>query len=463
MDVESLFYLNFLSNLSFPLFYFQFNDFLLTTAMSSEASGESDEDPLQSIHINNLPDEILMLIFSSIPKINTSNRSYFGILLLVCKRWKEAIENFHTFGESILFEDQRTLREYQDALKSKRKFRSIFIMIFQNNNFHLNYFKRFFRRQQANLSEAGFQISETKSESVTKFELFTYLMMFKNIQRISIELGGNRVLDEMFLESSILFKNLKFLRIRFYNEKDAKTLQMIDAPNLEHLELYFCSCIEKEWRQSLTFLNRHSAKVKHITFFSENDFEDARNDFVNTHYFNYTKNMLSIKFCRDGKLQMLEFLKSLKNLNEIKYLRINYCDPLIYRYLLHKCMNLEIVDIDHIYIEELTDSIYVPSVKTLVVRDFIANEADISKLHQIFPHTENLRLTETERLTDDLREFIKLLFPKLIDFSFNKKALHFGLPLANGRVYISGTVTLEDDGEWRVSESKIKVVQDDSY
>lgn len=156
---------------------------------------------------NNIPNEILWLIFQQVPT------KFYTNLSLVCQRWNLLIEERHIFS-SRLFAKVRTEGLYELAFKSERKV-DLLIIISQastDNHLHLKYIKKILEKPNNWIGKACLLL---RNDSNT-FNLNLVIDYLKCVQNLEVlYLNFHRLFFDKIYDiiEPIEFKNLSFLCI----------------------------------------------------------------------------------------------------------------------------------------------------------------------------------------------------------------------------------------------------------
>lgn len=286
---------------------------------------------------------------------NCQQKDIFNVML-VCKKWKSLAEDYHIFKSCGFFNQPRNLEDNITMLRSTRQFQSLKFSAIENDESQLLFLKLFLKNQRR-LTEAEITFGNFKREVIKDRQLYATLKPFKHFEKISLV-----VMDD--LENTGLkrmkFPDLKKLDITGLSTNIIDLDSYIEAPKLAHLTLYLADCIrlahtidELDWGHVMSLANHFSKSISHV---------DVYNKCCSLLLFHWAPDSLVLRYVAEEFDENLKtFLDNRLNLVQIMHIR-NSEDFELNNWILKNLKNVETLNIDTDFLEEMDDDIVMQSV-----------------------------------------------------------------------------------------------------
>lgn len=168
-------------------------------------------------NIDNLPDEILSIIFEF---VCGSNRKEVYSLIQTCVRWKNVLESYYVFGTNKIFANRQPYDDddFLMALECKRKFRGIEIYLDNENVEELEKIRQLIEKGVKTLDVVNLTLGCGDHAMQVSFEFFytvwSYLKNFESIE-VNFENFGFYEINKDPSREQIEFERLKSLKIKW--------------------------------------------------------------------------------------------------------------------------------------------------------------------------------------------------------------------------------------------------------
>lgn len=192
------------------------------------------------MNLNVLPIEILLKIFDY--------SQVWLNLMLVCKKWKSLIDEFHVFGKFTYFQSDRSK---EAPCVPRRKFRDAEFLFSEATLLNI----QLFMEHQPLIEEVTLILSELKSE----VDFIRLLTLMKNVRCLKIYIKCLIEVEE-WPNKTIDFENLKRLEVCYrgeYCETIDSFLCLINAPNIEDFRFKTRESILGLRKFGSSFIDRH--------------------------------------------------------------------------------------------------------------------------------------------------------------------------------------------------------------
>jgi hypothetical protein len=383
--------------------------------------------PRNILNINDLPDEILLLILDLVAPLNRNPnqinarkidpKKSKNSFILVCKRWKSLIENYHNF-HSTFFEADRNDDDFQIALESTRNYKSISFLPKTNIKKQVEFLQETLKKYEGILEEIkiGIYSSDEKSGGETSDD------------------GWNRN-EPFFMEGadylSILesIRNLEKITLIHRNSHISDfTSGQLNCPNLKHLIIEVWDRKEQHLiTDRITFLESENLEIFHFTgnSFSENDLSVQQcifdfaikqknlKEFQIRHFYNFLwdKEKLEVHGFEEMLGDLKHFLRN--RTKDIKILKIyNWKQRDGLDFLFCELEKLEEVE-SNIDLSNFHQLRAFPQIKKLTLFRCYLNQDKIYKLSRVFPALTCISFILNESLGSEDKTFIKQSFKNL--------------------------------------------------
>lgn len=300
---------------------------------------------MESFHINELPDDALLLIFKQLgistkkiwikdEKINMIKEEFedsdddedvdsnkkekkknkaqeklekqgidrqLNKLTLVCKRWKHLIDEFHIYQSLTFFRKARSQEEQEFLLGSRKKFHSLKVITLESDVNQLGCLENYLAKSES-LWEANIN-TEMDFKIMTGDSFLKLLKNFSGFTKIQLQIDWNLLED--FADHEVEFPNLKHFSIDCSNFEDLEGIELILAKKLEVLvvrKLQSPNESEAEWVKILSFLEKNGDALKSVTLYSIKDQQQRRP------YFSWDPSVLVVSNCSESEM-LKRFLK----------------------------------------------------------------------------------------------------------------------------------------------------------
>jgi hypothetical protein len=348
---------------------------------------------MSSTTIHDLPNEILMKIFAE-----TDN---YTDLVLVCKRWKELIENYHSFKILKFFTKTHNKKEYEAMLKTNRNFKNVKFVLNPEDPLQFDYILALMQKIKPQTSE----LHILKMPTSDRFHRL--LESQKNVSGLKIYCGKSE--DKPYEEKApIKFESLKWLDLQFPNHRHSSMdsfLNYMETPALATIKIRSKKGTFALMDNCMIFANKWSQKALKLI---DIEFE-VRPNHVLTFFWSPQK--LVLVQCYDSFLRHLEDFvnahaedfKSLKRFN----IYVSTLTDNIYRKIGENATNLEVISTDHkMPVIGFRDTIF-PHLKMMKMWAYDpTNEARaVYEFSRSFPNIETLLIYEW--ISEEVAELLK--------------------------------------------------------
>lgn len=357
--------------------------------------------------INDMPDDLLMEIFSYLPKDNPNNQ--YKKMCEVSRRWKDLIESRITFDQNWFFDYNYSNDLYSVAANSNRKYKKIFIWVDARTEEQIPTFIRSVEKCGDKLNEV--QMSFRNSFIKDNKQIERLWKCIKDVRFIHFTSTNKLEYADPNHWWGVIFCNVRHLKLHIgYFER---FLDCLRFPYLEKLEIQCIMDCEQLLR--VFYLITRCGSCNRLRHLSMEDSQMFRFEF------SWINNVLTIhnfRWCDKIADQVLEFLaRRLEFLEKLNINQKNLPDKLL-KALFKYTPKLQTIVTDFIFDRELF-LIMEPNltVKRLYLLNYYATQANLDALVRILPNLESLHVQSMQAVSVEKQEKIRRAFPYLGYFS----------------------------------------------
>lgn len=375
-------------------------NYLIIDLTKEEADKEKFTDD-QQVFLNDLPNELLEKIFDHLYISGDSLN-----VLLVCQRWKNLVEKFHTFKTLSFFDKKRSENDYKVALRSVRRYETMKIRL-QNTNFQKEtWIKNILKKPLIKKNVELLIGANGTQEGTTRISLNYFHKILKTIQQVEslkIDFVESNIIKHKQFKSSIPiieFSQLKNLNVFWRSgltQVGSSLLNQISAANVENLRIdlekdYKLFELQLFWK----FIQENSSNLKQVYLWS-----------LDTYGFDWSNESLYIWFHENLREGMESFL--INRLSNLKEFKVHFLhDRDLITKIFREAENLEHyetnVDINVFFRRRVY-----PKIKRLTIWNFKDDSQKMMEIHSVFPNVEYLRFAFPE-LSEEVKTYIYSAF-----------------------------------------------------
>lgn len=337
--------------------------------------------------IEDLPEEILLIIFKYVYGDRKCLRPKLIKLVQVNRNWKRIVEQNFTYYVTNFFNEPRSLADYETMINSNRKLDDIWVKPFLSDHLQHNALKKFLEFHP--VKKATLDYSNRQDYLIRPHEIFSYISLVKHVERLDIVL--NLAMDPVEYSGNLVIKleNLKTLRVIYgrYNN----LLKHLIAPKIETMDVLM-PCTRKGVPDFMDFVIRHNT-LTNINFDNSFEWSPKRMTILTVQNCKNTMKVFLKNHCR--KLINIEMHNTNANLNNL---------------VARKAGHLKKAKVQLQFITSLRDNVVFPKVIYLTVCEFVLTNDNVLKLKRHFPNIEQLELWLLEHSVPEEEEFVRAVF-----------------------------------------------------
>lgn len=305
----------------------------------------------------------------------------FNKLSLVCKRWKDLIDSHHLFSKTNFFDGPKSETDFQHLLKTiKKKFNSAAIVIEGGSNLKGEIQRvREFLTVQNKIKDVRLELP---MDSIDASDLKMILEMFQQFESIYL-VTKNLTINNFHEFENYLTKFPKLLQLIVSGSIDLleNLSTFIECRNLEILKIFGSTCTHNIG-ELLSFANQScSHKLKSVDIF--NLYHCPRICWTTKKLYLIVVNAQSPEICKFLTSERLATLESV-HIDDSENSDLN-------NKICREAKNAEVLKVDYIFLKSLEPQTKVYSVKEIHVCDLIDGLGiDFDPFYQMFPNAHFL-------------------------------------------------------------------------
>jgi hypothetical protein len=383
------------------------------------------EEP-QIAPINKLSDDILYKIFTYLPLTRVPRsfdktpkyKTRLSEMALVCRRWKQIVENNHIFAKCDFFANELGFRVWNHRTdfwifqNSKRQIESALMKFNQKSlDWSDDFILRFWSFNQGSLRKLTLKFDPSNSSKRLQ-KIHSMLEILIDLEYLCITLTFPEINERLWSNSEVNLEKLRYLIIepRTYlkNEVSFRYLEYLNCPNIETLKISL-DCLDQSQQISPGVFSSDPEKFNIIGESLYNNGEFLKN-FITKNGGNLKKILIPLLFEFTNYSNAVTFKASNKNLDLTEVLLRDRFEGIVslelnsvayhkfYKFVL-KQPTLETLKIQNSLLVQLFGLLKMKQLKSITIEKFQIDPKSVANFYTLARNLETIYLHEPEPKT----------------------------------------------------------------